>query len=243
VYLAASVAESNLVAKLCVVQPDGSSQLITYGWTSTARASSHDAKVPLPAGEVREVEVILRPTSRVIAQGQRIRLAISGADFPELWPTPVPYTMQVFRGPQRPSRLDLPIIPPRAEDIPDPHFAPPLDTSGLADGAHSRSSHHVRRDLVNRVVSYETESSTLGAIDAQTTMADRHRVTMTTDADRPWDTSVRAASRITIQRPAAEIEIVVDAHLTPYQITLDAEIREDGRVMYRRNWTKRVTEG
>ncbi|HET8630996.1 MAG TPA: CocE/NonD family hydrolase [Thermomicrobiales bacterium] len=243
VYLAATAEESNLVAKLCVVQPDGSSQLITHGWVNTARASSRDAKVPLPPGEVREVMVVLRPTSRVIAKGQRIRLAISGSDFPELWPTPVPYTMQVFRGSQRPSRLDLPIIPPPETEAPSPRFSPPLDTSELADGAYSQSSHQVRRDLVNRVVTYETESRTLGKIDEQTTMADHHWVTMSTDADRPWDTSVRAASSITIQRPAAETVITVDSHLTPYQITMDAKIREDGRVMFSRNWTKRVTEG
>ena len=62
-----------LVAKLVDVEPDGRSELIATGWQ---RVTGGEARIGLWA------------TSYALARGHRLRLSLSCADFPHVWPDP-----------------------------------------------------------------------------------------------------------------------------------------------------------
>ncbi len=62
-------------------------------------------------------------TGRILAKGNRIRLSISSADFPNVWPTPERGVNRVFRGAQQPSHIALPVVPIEGSAKP-PQFAP-----------------------------------------------------------------------------------------------------------------------
>lgn len=70
---------------------------------------------PLRPNEVTELVFDLLPTSYLFKQGHRIRIALAGADRDHFALIPSdPPTITVYRNDRSPSRLDLPVVPPRA---------------------------------------------------------------------------------------------------------------------------------
>lgn len=67
----------------------------------------------MPIGEIVEVTFGLNPTSALIRQGHRIRVAIAGADKDTFARIPTEGTpiFQVSRSTLHPSAIQLPIIP------------------------------------------------------------------------------------------------------------------------------------
>ncbi len=71
----------NLVARVCVVGPDGRSTLITTGWH----------RIPATGGAgaaARMVTVRLGAAAFELPAGSRVRLCVACADFPHIWPSP-----------------------------------------------------------------------------------------------------------------------------------------------------------
>ena len=88
---ASSSAEiATFVVKLADVAPDGHSALIVDGSLNGTRRQSLTDPSPMKPGEVYELNVPMWPTGWVIKPEHRLRVAISGANFPNLWPTPLP---------------------------------------------------------------------------------------------------------------------------------------------------------
>ena len=101
------------VARLCDVAPDGTSALITTGVLNGTRRASLDRPEPMAPDQIYELDLELDCTAWRFEPGHRIRLAVSSADFPNLWPTPFPGANRVHRGAGTPSRLLLPVVPSR----------------------------------------------------------------------------------------------------------------------------------
>jgi predicted acyl esterase len=105
-------------ARLCDVAPDGSVTLVTGGGRSTGQDSLRDAAPASPGGMVLDLHV----TSWVFARGHRVRLSVSNALWPMIWPTPHAATATVTLGAAG-TRLVLPVVP--AEQRPEPRFPDP----------------------------------------------------------------------------------------------------------------------
>jgi uncharacterized protein len=66
---------------------------------------------PLVPGEVAELVIDLLPISHLFQKGHRIRIALAGADRDHCEPLPGPApTLKVYRGGDRASRVDLPVV-------------------------------------------------------------------------------------------------------------------------------------
>ena len=138
---------AQVCARLCDVAPDGSSSLITRGVLNLTHRDSHEHPEPLSPGEPVSVTVELDAIAQAIPAGHRIRLALSPAYWPWLWPVPEPVTLGVHTGF---SRLVLPVRPPREEDgeLPpfgEPEQAPPLETETIDPDPGGRT---LTRDFV-----------------------------------------------------------------------------------------------
>jgi predicted acyl esterase len=82
-------------AKLSDVAPDGTATLITRALLNlTHRAGSVDPR-PLPVGEDIDVWVEFEATSWTFAEGHRLRLAVTGMDWPNTIAAPRPFTLTV----------------------------------------------------------------------------------------------------------------------------------------------------
>ena len=104
---------AQIAARLCDVAPDGSSLLVTRGVLNLTHRNSHEHPEPLGPGAPTRVSLDLDGIAQAIPAGHRVRLALSPAYWPWLWPAPEPVTLAVHTDD---SSLVLPVRPPRPED-------------------------------------------------------------------------------------------------------------------------------
>ncbi|MGB8817118.1 MAG: CocE/NonD family hydrolase [Rhizobiaceae bacterium] len=74
--------------RLCDLFPDGRSALITYGYLNLTHHASHEHPEPLQAGKLYGASLALDQIAYRIPAGHRLRVAISTASWPSVWPSP-----------------------------------------------------------------------------------------------------------------------------------------------------------
>lgn len=79
---------AHLIARLCDVQPDGKSTLITYGVLNLAHRDSNEGPSALVPHQKYSIELALNHIAYHVPPGHRIRLAVSNAYWPLIWPSP-----------------------------------------------------------------------------------------------------------------------------------------------------------
>ena len=102
---------ANLVVRLCDVHPTGESLRVSYGVLNLTHRDSHEQPALLAPGERTRVRLQLNDAGSVFPAGHKVRLAISTAYWPMIWPSPETATLQIFAG-----ALDLPQRAPNAAD-------------------------------------------------------------------------------------------------------------------------------
>ena len=152
---------ANLIVRLCDVHPSGESLRVSYGVLNLTHRDGHERPAPLKVGERYRVRIQLNDAGSVFPAGHRVRLALSTAYWPMIWPAPEKATLLISAG-----TLDLPVRPPQATDaqlspLPPPESAPPekptiircgdmrierIDRIGLELGTQSKSYLHVEED-------------------------------------------------------------------------------------------------
>ena len=106
--------------------PDGTVTMVTGAGQSGAQRDSRSNPTDLDPGHIYSLPIELHLTSWVFQRGHRIRLAISNALWPMIWPTPFPMTTTLQLGGATPSQLELPLVP--LEPPARPHFSAPEET-------------------------------------------------------------------------------------------------------------------
>jgi putative CocE/NonD family hydrolase len=109
--------------RLSDVAPDGTVTMVDGAAKSGAQRESAANPSDLVPNRVYSLPIELHLTSWVFQRGHRIRLAISNALWPMIWPTPYPMTTSLQVGGAQPSQLTLPIVP--LEPPARPHFFAP----------------------------------------------------------------------------------------------------------------------
>ncbi|HEV3231159.1 MAG TPA: CocE/NonD family hydrolase [Candidatus Dormibacteraeota bacterium] len=121
-WVAAETADSDVVARLCDVHPDGRSYNVVDGILRLRYRDSLSDPAPMPRGEPVRVEVDLWSTAHVFAAGHRLRLQVCASDFPRYDRCPgdgrtsaeadrvLPQVNRLFHDPERPSHLELPVL-------------------------------------------------------------------------------------------------------------------------------------
>ena len=133
----------HVVVKLCDVAPDGRSALVTTGWHRLpARGSGNGGE-----HAAIEVRVPLWATSYVVPEGHRLRVSVSGGDFPRIWPTRSNPRMRLATGGHTASAISLPTVPPAetpAPAIPAPSRHCPTTTTCTSPASRARAITCVR---------------------------------------------------------------------------------------------------
>jgi len=117
--------------RLSDVAPDGTVTMITGAGLSGAQRDSAANPTDLEPGKKYFLPIELHLTSWIFPPGHRIRLAISNALWPMIWPTPNPMTTQLYLGGEQTARLELPVVP--LEPPARPHYPPVEETPPLKD--------------------------------------------------------------------------------------------------------------
>jgi uncharacterized protein len=97
--------------RLSDVAPDGTVTMITGAGQSGAQRESAAHPTDLDPGKKYVIPIELHLTSWVFPPGHRIRVAISNALWPMIWPTPYAMTTSLYLGGEHTSRIELPLVP------------------------------------------------------------------------------------------------------------------------------------
>ncbi len=128
--------EALLVARLCSVAPDGASLRVSYGVLNLTHRDGHADPLPLPVGVPVPVRLRLNDCAHLFPAGNRVRLALSTAYWPLVWPSPRRASLRLG-----PCRL---LLPHRAPDRPPPGLPAPEMASALRTRT-LRAPHTYRR--------------------------------------------------------------------------------------------------
>jgi predicted acyl esterase len=153
--VAADAPLANWFVRLSDVSPDGQVTLVTGAGVNGAQRQSMARPENLESGKFYTVSIDMHLASWVFPKGHRVRIAVSNALWPMLWPTPYPMTTSLAMGGSEASRLILPRIPVHgaaapAFATPEPVEEPsgitgddspwPGEWTLLRDEAHQRST-------------------------------------------------------------------------------------------------------
>ncbi len=107
-----------IAATLCEVFPDGAATRIAYGILNLTHRDSHEVLAPLAPGQRYRIGLKLNDIGHRFGAGNRIRIAISNAYWPIVWPSPEANILSVHCGG---SALSLPVRVPSELDgeLPD----------------------------------------------------------------------------------------------------------------------------
>ena len=117
-----------LVATLCEVFPDGAATRISYGILNLTHRNSHEVLEALEPGKTYDIALKLCDIGHRFGQGNRLRLAISNAYWPIVWPSPGSNKLSIIC---EVSALELPVRTPQAIDEKLKPFKPPESASPL----------------------------------------------------------------------------------------------------------------
>jgi hypothetical protein len=194
------------------------------------REGLHAAPVPLVPGEVVEVEVVLDACAHEWRPGQRLRVSIAGADWPNTVAPPAPVTLAVHGG-----ELDLPLL---VGSHPTPTFAPGAERSAESgEGVTWR----VEDDVLSRTTRVVTGSET--AYDAPHGARVRESYSGTVSVDRR--THAQRADAVTtfaITWPGTAVAVTstlaVETGPAGGRVTIETVAHHDGRELRRRVWER-----
>ena len=156
--IAADRPVANLAVRLCDVHPDDASLRVSFGVMNLTHRESHATPVPLIPGKRYKVRLKLNDAGATFPAGHRIRVAISTAYWPMVWPPSERVSLTVFAG-----ELELPVRPATAANglspsLPPPETASPeritelrpgvvrIDRLGLELGTESEFHSHIEAD-------------------------------------------------------------------------------------------------
>ena len=221
-------------ARLTEVLPDGTSVLVSRGILNLTHRDSHTDPEPLEPGAAYTVRIELDATSWVFAAGNRIRLALAGAGWPDAWPPPAASELTVdLAG----TRLVLPEVagPAPIAEVPDlVHVAGPVE--GGTEGSTWRIEHDVY-GRETRVVVEQESSADLGD-GSGVQRADRVTAGVAPEAPgRAWVESMTDVEVVwpeVTARSVANVELRSDAETYVFDLRLD--VYENGQLLRTRTW-------
>ncbi|TDK41107.1 CocE/NonD family hydrolase [Antarcticimicrobium luteum] len=150
--LRADKPQAQIAVRLNHVHPDGVSSRITYGVLNLTHRDSHASPQPLEPGKSYDIAVSLDHIAYRVPRGHRLRVAVSSAYWPLIWPSPDTAGLTLEEG-----RMDLPVRATSAGDewhFPPPEAEAPWQTRPLRDQRHIR---RIETDTVTGAVTLVIE--------------------------------------------------------------------------------------
>jgi len=232
-------------ARLSDVAPDGSVTLVTgAGLNGAQRESAADPK-DLEPGKTYLLDIEMHMTTWVFPKGHRIRLAVSNALWPMIWPTPYNMTTSLVLGGKDGSRLLLPLVPPSPHAV--PHLFPPEPSEERAGfravGFPFPGEWKVERDELNgsTKVNWSGKSEEIYPWGKET---DLERITYQAEDQHPEtssilgeaDTTIALKDRVLVWR--GSLQLTSDAKNFYYKYT--RELLKDGQPLKQKTWEETV---
>ncbi|HXQ40373.1 MAG TPA: CocE/NonD family hydrolase [Candidatus Udaeobacter sp.] len=236
---------ANVIVRLSDVAPDGRVTRVSYGVLNLTHRDGHSAPVPLKPNQRQRIRLQLNDIGHRFLAGHRIRVAVSTAYWPIIWPAPTPVRLTVWTGQ---SSLSLPVRRPRPEDarvhFADPEKATPTRRRMLQPGAVHRS---ICQDVASgeqRIeVLRDDGASVIEEIGVETALRKVIRYRMR--PDDPTSARSEVEHEFTLRRPQnwdtrVHTHCAIACTESEFVVEADLEAFESGIRMFSRSWTERI---
>ncbi|MEX0795748.1 MAG: CocE/NonD family hydrolase [Acidimicrobiia bacterium] len=228
-----------VAARLLVVSPQGESHLICRGNRNLAFPSAlSDPRRPEP-GEPLSISFPLMATSAVLPVGSRLRLALSGADFPVVWPPGEKFTLTIDPAT---SMLVIPVVDQDADkeiiSIPEPIPAEPPGVQLLDEADWS-----IRRNGATTFFKRHIASRELQADRGMLTYGSEQTWTVSVADDDPGSTRVEARSVVSLEREGWDISVVGTLEISgrsAFDIVITLDAFTGGSRVWKRRWEESI---
>jgi predicted acyl esterase len=227
-----------LVVKLTDVAPSGASTLITSGWLDLERSREY----PSSWGEVSQdgctVRLNLIPTAYQLQAGHRLRVFVSGSDFPRSLPSCGPGDVAVRWGNERPSSVRLPVRLARTEAMELPFLSP---EEALATPHLPAPLYRIEHDPAQGTVRVRLGSAQSLGIDGgegPATATWEYESAVTASQRQPCEPSAHAKGRIVWEGGNERIELETTMAFRPTGLDLCVNITLNGAPYWEKVWTR-----
>lgn len=238
----ASAPLANWAVRLEDVAPTGEVSLVTGAVVNGTQIRSRLDPRPLVPGRPERIVLDLHFTTWTFRPGHRVRLAVSNAQFPMIWPTPYPMTTTLATGGDATIRLPLVPAPGAAPALPAPE-----PRAGAPDARaiepESKAAHRLLVDLHGDSTTVELEEPDayeIGARSVQIAEAER----WTAQGGRPANARFLGEETHRIRLPGRTLELTTRMDIRSDErflhVRFDREILENGSRVRQRVWTDSV---
>ncbi|CAM5613942.1 hypothetical protein SALBM311S_12353 [Streptomyces alboniger] len=247
--LSSEVPRGQVIARVCDVAPDGSSTLVTRGVLNLSARQGRDRAVPWAPGATEDVEFELNGIGHVFPAGHRIRLAVSSAYWPWIWPQPE--SAAGFTLDPAGSVLELPVRDHEMDGsvtFEEPEQSEPLGVAHPVTLDEPRPERLVVRDVAKGEWRLEVDPRYGGTrvYPDGLEFAEDALGTYTIDEADPLSARARSDWSVRLHRPELGWEATVR---TRSELTCDGEdfhtsneviCTDGGEVVFHRTWEKRI---
>lgn len=234
---------ASLSVKLCDVFPDGTSALVTRGFLNLCHRESSTNPTALTPGKFEDINIEFEATSWVFPVGHKIRLSITGADWPNIWSPPQQFSLQVER-----QSLELNLSFVEGQGAGTPMFAPvikPDKTQAIESTTDTSlpTEWRVERDILRRITTARTSYGGHSSIRDSGTADELYAGEVGVSTVDPANSWVTATTRYELAWPEAtcliEARLQMNSDTETFQVTIEVDAKLDGVEFAKRQW-KRV---
>ncbi len=242
---------AHFIARLEDVHPDGRVSLVAAALMNGAQRKDPLRPEPLVPGEPADIAFDLHFTTWTFRPGHRVRLAVTNAQFPMIWPTPHAMTMSLRLG--EGTSLALPVVPSEPREA--PKWPPPLPRLRRADARYGDceswpdGTRQLVHDQVRGEVRYEWKTSCAWEIDAEGALPKRsfrssERNVYRVNEGDPADAAFRGDESHRIEMPGRVVELrsslEVRSDARTFFVVFTRRILENERLVRERQWAEDV---
>ncbi len=242
--VSASAPLAHWTVRLEDVSPAGDVTLVTAAAINGVHARSTLEPARLAPGVPVDLAFDLHFTTWTFRPGHRVRLAVSNAQFPMLWPTPYPMTTTLARG--EGTSLALPEVPPDSARGPVPSLPEP-ERRDTAPDARSlepdgpAASQRVIYDPIARTTTVEWISRSAYGIRGHEYRASETEVYETSDAN-PATSSFRGdavhAIRLGRRRLELRTRVELQSDTVALHLTFTRTLLENRQTVRTKRWVE-----
>ncbi len=237
---------ARLALRLGDVAPDGQTARVTYTVRNLCHRDGHESPALLEPGRRYRLSLDLNDVAYAFPAGHRLRLALSTAYWPMLWPSPEPVTLTVF---PESLALELPArAPDAALDDSLADFGPavgavPLEVERLAQGEQARRFEH---DLATGAVTMTMDWGKGAVRFADSGLLFDFRGVVTNTVNEHDPLAARIASRMTQRHGRGdwnvrtEIETELSCTLEAFRLTATVAAWEGDERVFERHWDRTI---
>ena len=228
--------------KICDVFPDGTSALVTRGFLNLTHRRSSTNPQPLVVDAFEDVNIECEATSWVFKSGHQIRLSIAGADWPNSWASPRPFSLRIDR-----STLELSLPHVSGPGSGTPEFAPIVEATKVKESPTDKSvatKWIIERDVLGHTTVARTQYGGHSDVRDHGTADELYQGEVGVSLTDPGQSWVYAKTRYQLVWPEAdcvvEARMRIQSDAEAFNVAIDVDADLDGVEFARKRYDKRI---